>query len=324
MRRCLPVERKGVAAVTTHLGLFLRGLQRRLWLVSFLSFSMFNDAGDRRHLTCKRLLWDIIIALVCAITVTHHKVITWDSVVLRCRSGDLTWFQRSTVGHWIGYAQADRHYSSEAAASIHKDEWQCDSSSVGSALCKLPLHERLLLTWRHPWTVVAAFEGNVEAHHLQRLEHPSWFVGIPVLNLLWALMAYVLVMFRKVLLVRRHTRHASVASSAAATASSSGRLDGAPATPGILNTASTSTPKPMVCEPVITSQLALVLYWVKAAFIPMWLCSYIISALCHPMPSSLLHMTFMYRVSASCHRNWSAAVALFHILCLVSCSMLSH
>lgn len=282
---------------------------------SLIAVNMLFGMADRRDLTFKRALWHAIMAVLCVIVVTRHKVATWEGVVLHCDSSSPTWLQHTTNPHHIGSAEPNRHSSSHTAGLHVEAAMQCDNTArigtLGGSFCQLALYEKYLYIWRAP-SVIRAFESSVEAQHLHMLEHPSWFVGLPVLNLLWSIITLVVVLVRKQNRIIHQEAPVDVDACAAGTTSRK-----ASATSGN-GSVSPSPPQSLLCKSALPEGFAMAHCWIKAAFVPVWLCFIIISALCHPVPSSLLPMTIMWRASASCGHNLATAVALSHLLSTVS------
>ncbi len=297
---------RAAATILTYVGFFRGVLQG-----SLIAVNMLFGMADRRDLTFKRALWHAIMAVLCVVVVTRHKVSTWEGVVLHCDSSSPTWLLHTTNPHYIGTVEPNQHSSSHTAGLPFEAAMQCDNTArtgtLGGSFCELALYEKFLYIWRET-SVIKALESSVEAQHLHMLEHPSWFVGLPVLNLLWSIITLVVVLVRKQTRIIHQVPPVDVDACAAGTTSATSGN-------GIV---SPSPPQSLLCKSVLPEGFVMAHCWIRAAFIPVWLCFCITSALCYPVPSSLLPMTIIWRASASCGHNLATAVALSHLLSTVS------
>lgn len=287
-------------------------------LLTLVSQAMpFSDGllepAYRQHTLLKWLLWDLLLAALSAVVLFQQKHEVLENVVLGCQTSSFRWFQRNMLQCWMGL----RGQQNDLPGTSLSASTPCEGCPTAPAYpCDAPKLAKVAYIADQYHLVSQAMQSNTDAQHLQALEH-TWILILPLLNLLWTVIACSTTLIRYHTLTRSsqsaHMRsQLATTTSGIGDSSTSTHQGSTPATPG---PAMTHIQLPILPAWMVTASLL-----VKAFWMPAFMSCLLLNYALHPLPPHLARHCAMYYISSAAQGNFAPFIAFYHIASMVSCA----
>lgn len=291
------------------------------WLSMLVAQAMsFSDrsteAAYRQHNVLKWVVWDLLLAAFSATVLLQQKHELLENVVLGCQTSSSRYFQHNMLQSWMGWMGPQNDPPGLPASG----PTQCLVTSSGANLaylCEASKLDKVVYMVQHWHSISAAMQANPDVQHVEALERTS-LLWIPILNLLWCLIACstALVRYHK---IRRRSQsaraplHHATGTSATGTSSTGSHQTSTPAAP-TAGSAAGSLQLHVLPAWMVTACLVIKGFWM-----PVLMSGFLPGYVQHPLPHHLAPYTAMYFISSAARGSSPAPfIACCHIASMVS------